>query len=208
MARIRSAPRPLPRFTEVNAARTSPEFKAYVGKALDVLKKSPTPIGQATYRYITTGKVRIDELTDLTRADFNRARRTLKGWGVNLSKDDFERLGDKRSRASRAVQENLTGYMWDDRVYVEPGLTPKKLAATLVHEVNHVINRSEEHYRSDTAAFTEEYRAFYAERLFAGEAMTPAKCKALKAKVAKDYGFDQARLDEVPDVPPGRMIPR
>lgn len=209
MARIRTAPRPPPsRFKEVNTARSSPEFRAYVGKALEVLKNSPTPIGKATYRYITSGKVRIDELGDLTRPDFNRARKTLAGWGVKLAKDDFERLGDKRSRAHRAVEENLTGYMWDDRIYVEPGLSAKKLAATLVHEVNHVVNRSEEHYRSDTAAFTEEYRAFYAERLFSGETMTKAKCQALKAKVAKDYGFDAARLDEVPDVPPGKLIPR
>jgi hypothetical protein len=42
------------------------------------------------------------------------------------------------------------------------------LAATLVHEVNHVINRSEVGYYDDlpTSAFLHEYRAFHAERLF------------------------------------------
>lgn len=197
-----------PKFREVNEAHTSTGFKAYVGKALEVLRANKTEIGQATYRYITSGKVKIDQMQDLTRPDFERARHTLAGWGKELSKADFEKLHDGRSVAARAVKDQLRGYMWDDRIYVEEGLSPQKLASTLVHEVNHVINRSEEHYRGDTQALLEEYRAFYAERLFAGDPMPPSKAKALKASVARSYEFGKARMGEIPDRPPGKMIPR
>ena len=196
------------KFREVNQVHTSADFKRYIGKALEVLRTSKTEIGQATYKYIASGKVKIDELTDLSRPDFERARRTLAGWGKPLTKGDFEKLHDGRSHAANTVKDLLRGYMWDDRIYVEAGLSPQKLASTLVHEVNHAINKSEEHYRGDTNALLEEYRAFYAERLFAGDTMTPAKSKALKASVARNYELGKARISEIPDLPPGRLIPR
>ena len=95
----------------------------------------------------------------------------------------------------------------DDRIYVARGLTPTKLASTLVHEVNHFINKSEEHYRGPTQGLLEEYRSFYVEKLFAGVTMTPARCKALKEEVAREYGFTKAHLERIPDVPPGLLIP-
>ena len=196
-----------PKFVEVNAAHTSKAFQKYVSQALEVLRKSKTPIGQATYRYITSGKVKLDEMSDLTRADFIRSTKNLANWGVKVSPDEFADLHDDTSHASQVVMQNLRGYMWDDRIYLAEGLTPKQLAATLVHEVNHVINRSEEHYRGDTQALLQEFRAEYAERLFAGEKMTPAKGRALKLRLGREYGFEKARLDAIPDVPPGKFIP-
>ena len=208
MTGIRRGPPSLPKFCEVNLAHGSPAFRAYVGNALEVLRTSQTEIGRATFRYITAGKVKVDEMTDLTRPDFERARRTLAAWGKVVKKTDFGKLHDGRSHVARTVKEHLRGYMWDDRIYVEAGLSPQVLAATLVHEVNHVVNRSEENYRGDTRALLEEYRAFYAEKLFAGEPITPAKAKALKASVVRDYDLGKARIAEIPDLPPGILIPR
>src|SRR5436190_1331836 len=111
---------PLPSFVEVKPLRTSKEFRAYVDRALDVLKATKTPLAQQTYRYIT---------------------------------------------------------------------------------------RSEEHYRGPTQGLLEEYRAFYVEKLFAGVEMTPGRCQALKASIAKDYGFTKAHLDQIPDLPPGLLVP-
>jgi hypothetical protein len=199
--------RPLPAFTEVKPERTSQEFQAYVGKALAVLKADKRPLAQATYRYIAQGKVKIDEITDLTRADYLRARKDMGKWTQALTPDAYESLGNKKSPASKALDRLLNGYMWDERIYVAHGLTPKKLASTLVHEVNHFINKSEEHYRGPTQGLLEEYRAFYMEKLFAGVKMTPEKCAALKAEVAREYGFTRAHVDRIPDVPPGLLIP-
>jgi hypothetical protein len=198
---------PATSFREVKPERSDKAFRAYVDKALAVLKANPSPLSQATYRYVVTGKVRIDAIADLTRADYLRARKDLIKWTQALSPDAYGSLQNPRSPASKAIDRLLNGYMWDDRIYVAKGLTPQQLASTLVHEVNHFVNKSEEHYRGHTQPLIEEYRAFDLEALFNGERMTPARCKALKLEVAKEYGFDKARLDRIPDVPPGLLIP-
>lgn len=203
----RTRARAAPGFREVKPERSSKEFRAYVERALAVLKADKSPLAQATYRYIATGKVKIDEVNDLTRADYLRARKDLSKWTRALKPDAYESLGNPQSHASKALDRLLNGYMWDDRIYVARGLSPQKLASTLVHEVNHFVNKSEEHYRGPTQGLIEEYRAFYVEKLFAGETMTAEKCRALKAEVAREYGFTRAQLERIPDVPPGLLIP-
>ena len=92
--------------------------------------------------------------------------------------------------------------------YVSKGLSPKALAATLVHEVNHILNRSEEHYRGDAAIFREEYRAFYSEAIFRAEPVDdPDFCRRLKEHVIDLYGLDGVSPDDLPDVPPGKFTP-
>ena len=196
-----------PGFREVKPAHTSKEFRAYVGRALEVLRASRSPVGRATYDYIVSGRVKIDEVGDLTRADYKRASNDLRKWTRALGADRYETLMNPKSPASKALDRLLNGYMWDDRIYVARGQSPKKLASTLVHEVNHFINKSEEHYRGPTQRLLEEYRAFYVERLYAGETMTPEKCRRLKEEVAKEYGIDRAHFERIPDVPPGLLIP-
>lgn len=210
MSRIahRSTPVPKPpRFREVDEQHTSADFRRYVDAALETLRTSKTEIGRATYELIVRGGVRIDEMTDLTRADFARVRKSLATFGKHVGADEYRRLHEGQGKALRAIRETLSGYEWDDRIYVERGLTPRQLAATLVHEVNHVLNKSEEHYRGDTAALREEYRAYYAEKLLAGERMTPRKCADLKASIVRDYGLAKAHLAEIPDHPDGVLIP-
>ena len=210
MATIR-APRPRrsepASFKEVRPERSTADFRKTVQQALEVLRTSKTEVGRATYAYVTTGRVKVDELNDLTRPDYHRVRRDLKKWTDALRPEAYESLANPRSPASKALDRLLNGYMWDDRIYVAKGLSPQKLASTLVHEVNHFLNRSEENYRGDTNALLEEYRAFYVEKLFKGEEMTPAKCRKLKEEVAREYGLDKARLGEIPDVPPGVLVP-
>lgn len=203
----RAPARPTHAFKEVRPERSSPQFRAYIGKALGLLKASKSPIGRATYRYVATGKVKLDVVSELTRADYLRARKDLLKWTQALRPDAYETLGNPRSPASKALDRLLNGYMWDDRIYVARGISPQKLASTLVHEVNHFINKSEEHYRGPNQALMEEYRAFYVERLYAGEKMTGPKCQRLKADIARDYGFTKAQLDRIPDVPPGLLVP-
>lgn len=183
-------------FLEVNPARTSSSFRRYVGEALELLRNSDTRIGRLTWERVATGRVQLDELSDLSRADYLRARRELLKDGVRLPERPTE-------AAFRAITRSINGYMWDDRIYLSKGLSPKELASTLVHEVNHVLNRSEEHYRSDRQILVEEYRAFYAERMFAKQSLAPAACKALKERVIADYNLGGVTPADVPDVPPG-----
>jgi hypothetical protein len=86
---------------------------------------------------------------------------------LHIEPSDYEDL-TPRSDLTAAISEELAGYRWSNRIYVSRGQEPVRLAATLIHEVNHVINRSEVGYYDDlpTSAFLHEYRAFYAEAQF------------------------------------------
>ncbi|MDP2340901.1 MAG: hypothetical protein Q8O67_08090 [Deltaproteobacteria bacterium] len=192
-------------FLEVNADRTDAKFRAYVGGALDLLRNSDTEIGKLTFELIAKGDVKIDAISDLTRADYLRVRRDMIKEGGQPLPIDRDALDDKRGRAWRAITTGLAGYMWDDRIYVAPGLSPKELAATLVHEVNHVRNRSEEEYRGPKAVLVEEYRAFYAEALFRGDPLTARHCREIKEGVIRDYGLKGVTVDDVADLPPGLL---
>ena len=83
--------------------------------------------------------------------------------------------------------------MWSNRIYVSRGQTARGLAATLVHEVNHVINRSEVGYYDDlpTSAFVHEYRAFHAETMFDPG---PWKGVDLVERVITSYELDRAKI--------------
>ena len=87
------------------------------------------------------------------------------------------------------------------------GMTPKTLAKTLVHEVNHVLNRSEEHYRGDKNVFIEDYRAHYVEGLFDGKRMDKRTCLGIKNRVIRNYGLD-VKPDDIPDKPNGIIFPK
>jgi hypothetical protein len=154
------------RFVEVDAGHTNATFRRYIHKALDELEGSEQEIARLTLRSIAQGRVRIDELSDLTCADFQRVRADLPG--LRLKNADFARLKQRGSAVTKAIAGEIDGYMWSNRIYVSRGQDAVRLASTFVHEVNHVLNRSEVGYYDDlpTSAFVHEYRAFHAERLF------------------------------------------
>jgi hypothetical protein len=152
-------------FVEVRPERSSATFRTYVERAIRVLEQDGGQVARYTAASIRAGRVQIDELVDLTCWDFERVRAELPSLG--LTAGDYERLVPGGAIA-RAIAGEIDGYMWSNRVYVSRGQETRALAATLVHEVNHVINRSEVGYWDDlpTSAFLHEYRAFHAEATF------------------------------------------
>ncbi|HQY64998.1 MAG: hypothetical protein IPF92_30890 [Myxococcales bacterium] len=106
-------------------------------------------------------------------------------------------LGDASLGAT--LEKELAGYQWGNRVYftIDEELAPGELAATLVHEVNHVANRSECSYYKDidahtvdpNRAFVEEFRAFLAECFVAEASPTAARCSESALATTNTYGF-------------------
>ena len=99
-----------------------------------------------------------------------------------------------------AIVADLDGYQWGNRLYftVAEDTDPRTLASTLVHEVNHVLNRSECHYYKDfdthevdqTSAYLEEFRAFYAECwLNQGAKATVDSCREQAAQTMQDLEY-------------------
>lgn len=101
----------------------------------------------------------------------------------------------------RALADDLDGYTWGNRMYFRFGaeLDATSLASTLVHEVNHVLNRSECMYYADyfthevepTFAWLEEYRAFVSECVLArGSGATVSRCDTWAARQIVERGYD------------------
>ncbi len=182
-------------FHEVDRAHSSAAFRRYVDRALVLLEEDGSDLARLTLAAIRDGRVKIDELADLTCWDFERARQDLSA--TELEPGDWLGLRDPASPALAALTAELDGYMWSNRIYVSRGQPARRLAATLVHEVNHVLNRSEVGYYDDlpTSAFLHEVRAFHAERLFDPDAYEGVD---LVAYVIDAYELDRALIpDEI-----------
>jgi len=154
------------RFTEVDPTHTNQTFRTYIERSLDDLAAQDSDLARYTVASIKAGHVRIDELSDLTCADFLHVIRDLPD--LHLKPSDYSTLKRRGSATTAAISAELDGYMWSNRIYVARSMDPHHVAATFVHEVNHVINRSEVGYYDDlpSSAFLHEYRAFYVERQF------------------------------------------
>jgi hypothetical protein len=179
------------RFVEVDPTHTNLTFRTYVHRALDKLEAHDSELATLTAASIEAGRVRIDELADLTCGDFLRVAKDLPA--LNLEPSDHALLQRRGSEVTAAISNELDGYMWSNRIYISRGQDPQRLAATLVHEVNHVLNRSEVGYYDDlpTSAFLHEYRAFYAEREF-----DPAYYEGIDLvdHVIENYELDRTRI--------------
>jgi hypothetical protein len=189
-------------FVEVDPTHSSAAFRDYVERAIRALERDGSELARHTARSIRAGRVRIDELVDLTCWDFERVRAELTA--VELTSDDYARL-TPGSAVARAIADEIDGYMWSDRIYVSRGQPTRRLATTLVHEVNHVINRSEVGYWDDlpTSAFVHEYRAFHAEAMFDPAAYEDID---LVDHVVELYGLDREAID--PEVLAAPLSPR
>jgi hypothetical protein len=178
-------------FSEVDPSHSNKTFRRYIEAAIAALERDPSEIATLTARSIRDRRVKIDELVDLTCWDFERARNDLPDAG--LLPGDWHTLQDRGSAAAAVLKRELDGYMWSNRIYVARGLTVKRLAATLIHEINHVLNRSEVGYYDElpTSGFVHEYRAFFAEAIF-----DPAEWEGidLAAYVIENYEFHRAKI--------------
>jgi len=190
-------------FYEVDPTHSTAAFRHYVEHALTELADHDSELARLTLVSIRAGKVRIDELADLTCADFERVRADLPDAG--LSPEDYGDLHRAGSDALVAIQDALDGYMWSNRIYVSRGQDARHLASTLIHEVNHVINRSEVGYYDDlpTSAFIHEYRAFQRETEFDPEAWDGVD---LVDYVITEYELDRSKIH--PEVLANPLTPR
>ncbi len=180
-------------FSEVDSEHSNITFRRYIEAALRLLERSTdSELAQLTAESVRERRVQVDELVDLTCWDFERARKDLPDAG--LVPADYFTLQSPGSDAAKILTENLDGYMWSNRIYVSRGQTVKRLAATIVHEVNHVINRSEVGYYDNlpTSGFIHEYRSFAMEALF-----DPAEYEGIDLVdfVIENYELERDEID-------------
>jgi hypothetical protein len=115
--------------------------------------------------------------------------------GPMPASDDTTFVGD--AKLAKKLEDDLAGYQWGNRIYFTLSATTDvdELAATLVHETNHVLNRSEcNYYRvmethvvEPDRAYIEEYRAFLSECIFGSESPSDATCSSFAAGRVAEY---------------------
>jgi len=201
-------------FIQVDPSRNSAEFSIYVKSALKVLSNNTHPIAQETLKSIHDGRVFIDDIRDITRSDYHRILESL-GDGITapsicrLGHSDYEDVRNARPWAVACITEAIDGVMWGRNVYLTPGQSPTDLALTLVHEVNHVLNRSHQNNKGDPYfEFKEEFRAHYVEALVKGEDTAARNfCRDLKRSVAEKYGYRFDKVRPLACTPKGHLIP-
>jgi len=165
----------------------------WLQRPLEILKNASHPLGPMTYQSLCQGKAEVGTLADLLEQDYHHILNDFKIYKTKtwLRAKHFQTLGKRNSKALHELERHIDGYMWDNRLYISAKETPQLMAQTLVHEVNHVLNRSELHYYdSHASAFREEVRAFKAEEMFRlGRELTYEEMLKIKRRVLKDYGL-------------------
>lgn len=172
------------------------QLQLWLKRPLELLKNASHPLGPMTYQSLCQGKAEVGTLADILEQDYLHILNDFKIYKTNtwLRGKHFQALSKGDSKTLHELERHIDGYMWDNRLYISAKETPQLMAQTLVHEVNHVLNRSELHYYdSHASAFREEVRAFKAEEMFRlGRELTPKEMQKIKGRVLKDYGLTVA----------------
>jgi hypothetical protein len=213
------------RFAEANPhAPIGEEESKQLQRAFRVLKRVSrdadtdprAALAAATLERITTGDVLLGSIQDSRGRDrWHMCRDFELSACEGRPTRDADWIGD--DEVADTIDNELDGYMWGNRLYFSffEDREPSSLAATLVHEVNHILNRSEcsyyedidQHRVNDTLAYIEEYRAFLAECFFAeGDDQTTESCSehAAQQLIDLEYGL-QPDLSTV--LPEGEIDP-
>lgn len=226
-----STPEPNPpafKYTEVQPEHPVPAVvNEKLRAALQVISTTSTTATSAprirlaneTLARIQDGLVRIDTLEDAIPEDlYHMCRDYMLDACLTPLADPSTFQADQAT--VDFLFKSLAGYMWGDRIYltIDASTDPAVLAATLVHESNHVLNRSECSYYTDLEsqmvddkkAFLEEYRAFATEYVFQNEDAdkdpNAANMYASKTLVDLGYGFTTTITDIAGQDPPESVV--
>lgn len=158
-------------------------------------------LARETFNRIDQGDVLLGSVAGARGVDLWHMCKDLKHSacpGDELPSDDWEGTQDLLD----AVAFDLAGYQWGNRLYFTlSDVTLDDVVATLVHEVNHVLNVSHcsyytdlsEHTLDNDLAFMEEWRAFFVECVWLqGNEASADGCDewARVALVDRDYGLN------------------
>lgn len=196
-------------FHEVDPSQPVPKvFADKLRLAMDLLQTTAIQpqtelqgkIAGATLDRIKDGSVQLDTLTGALPQDLYHMCRDLHMDSCTAPLSEPWTFGADAA-LRRRILANYAGYMWGNRIYltIRDASEISEVASTLVHEVVHVLHRSEcNYYRDqkqqvvdDRKGFVEEYRSFIAECVFQlGKAATPQSChKFAEGQVTTGYKF-------------------
>jgi hypothetical protein len=165
-------------------------------QACEILKKSTNPVEMTTWDMIERKKVEVlpfiqfrkEDYFDL-RAEYPAKKRTVLSRTFPPTIDTIKQL-----------ENDWSGRIYGNRIYICAGFkSVDKMKNTLVHEINHFLNHSNDHFTTKADQFREELRALLAEKATKPRPLTRLQVKLAAEKVAKDYELPLPKKITLPD---------
>src|SRR5688500_5981723 len=162
------------------------------------LASSRSEIGKNTFEALEDGTILLDTLDSLTVSDCRRlVEENPRQWSGVVSADECT-----EGHVPAKILEKVSGYQHENRIYVRFTKKIPEAAATVVHETNHVANKTHEHYASSREILEEEYRAYYVTLVYQdGRAPAAGYLSWLKGWIVEQYSLDVA--PSIGDIPGG-----
>lgn len=162
------------------------------------LATSRSEIGKNTFDALESGAIELGTMDNLTLGDCRRlVEENPRQWEGIVSADECV-----EGRVPKKILEKVSGYQHENRIYVRASGKISDAAATVVHETNHVANKTHERYGSSREILEEEYRAYYVTLLYQdGRAPGAGYLSWLKGWIVEQYALDVA--PSLGDVPAG-----
>lgn len=169
-------------------------------EALILLERAKHPIAEYTLEIINKGILKIFPYHKMQKRDFNEYRKQYN----NLAKEKIPNRFPPAKSVFKKFSTEWSAKILEDRVSIDDSITePKKIAEILVHEANHFLNCSYDHYDSEQQIFEEELRAEVAEILVFSR-LTRYKLAETAKSVSESY---QVPLPKIVTFPEGLFVP-
>jgi hypothetical protein len=159
-------------------------FHRLFKKACELLRTSTNPIDMTTWKILSSQKVKVFPFDALNENDFY------------YLKEDYEDETKKKLPAYYPPSKHTTVQLdktWhatirDNRIYISHYLKDERhMKKILVHEINHFLNNSKDHYSTRKQIFQEEFRAKIAEKMSNNIPLTRYRLKRIAQNVSEIY---------------------
>ncbi len=171
-------------------------------QAIELLKSKKNPIADYTLSVIENNILKIIPFNKMVQNDFNRYLNDYRHAKSEDLPKKFPPSKEVVKKFSNAWSAKISG----NRVSIDNSLTdPKRIAEVLVHEANHFLNNSNDHYHTKEQRFAEEFRAETAEALVFSPYMTKARLRTIANHVADRFSLPHPKSVSMPD---GLFVPK
>lgn len=184
--------------------------ESFLREVMTILAGSSSPIAANTLAAVRSGAIEVETLDRLSVADCRQlVSENPRQWSGVVAADECVASEEGSAVVPAKILANVSGYQHENRIYIRASLkkgAAREAAATVVHEANHVLNATHQHYESAQQKLEEEYRAYYVALLFTdGKAPNAAYLGWLKGWIIEQYALVGVTPADVSDRPTGNV---
>jgi len=163
--------------------------------ALQLLEKANHPIADYTLKVIKKKRLLIIPFQQMLKKDFKIFLSDFNDEKKKKLSADFPPNKEVVNEFTKIWSAKIVG----NRVSINTGISdPKQIAEILVHEANHFLNDSIDHYTTKEQKFLEEFRAEVAEALVFSRPVRNGKLREIANHVADRFNMPHPKKVEMP----------